>query len=129
MNLQVTQTAPIFRSFDEAKAREFYVGWLGFTWEGEHRFNASAPLYAFLRLGEFHLHLSEHHGDATPGSTAMVYVCGLRDWHSALPRYPNSRPGLETLPWGLQMQVVDPFGNRLRFLDQADIPRGAQHEE
>ncbi|SMC82301.1 glyoxalase superfamily protein [Primorskyibacter flagellatus] len=126
---KVTQIAPIFRSFDESKAREFYVGWLGFTWEGEHRFDATAPLYAFLRLGEFHLHLSEHHGDGTPGAAAMVYVCGLRDWHSSLLPYPNSRPGLEKLPWGLQMQVLDPFGNRLRFLDQTDVSGRGQSEE
>lgn len=120
MTPTVTRTAPIFRSFDETKARAFYIDWLGFTWEGEHRFDPGAPLYAFLRLGEFHLHLSEHHGDATPGSTAMAYLDGLRDWHASLPHNPNMRPGLETLPWGLQMQVTDPFGNRLRFLDQSE---------
>ena len=29
--MQVTETAPIFRIFDEAVARRFYVEWLGFT--------------------------------------------------------------------------------------------------
>jgi uncharacterized glyoxalase superfamily protein PhnB len=119
MTPRVTRTAPVFRSFDETKAREFYVGWLGFEWTGEVRFFADAPLYAFLRLGDFHIHLSEHHGDATPGSTVMVHVGNLRDWHATLPAYPNMRPEPELQPWGLQMEVVDPFGNRLRFLDQA----------
>ncbi|MGR3273439.1 VOC family protein [Thalassococcus profundi] len=119
MTPEVTRSAPVFRSFDEAKAREFYVDWLGFDWTGEHRFHPGAPLYAFLRLGAFHLHLSEHHGDATPGSTAIVFVTGLRDWHAALPPYPNMRPGVETQPWGAEMVVWDPFGNRLRFLDQS----------
>lgn len=118
MSLRATRTAPVFRSFDEAKARAFYVDWLGFAWQGEHRFHPGAPLYAFLQLGAFHLHLSEHHGDATPGSVACVYVEGLRDWHATLPDNPNMRPGLDLLPWGLQMEVIDPFGNRLRFLDQ-----------
>ncbi len=116
--IETYRTAPVFRSFDEGLARQFYIDWLGFTWEGGHRFDASAPLYAFLRLGDFHLHLSEHHGDATPGSTAIVYVKGLRDWHASLPHNSHMRPALETLPWGLQMQVTDPFGNRLRFLEQ-----------
>lgn len=120
MSLQITRTAPVFRSFDETKAREFYVDWLGFTWVGEYRADARAPLYAFLRLGAFHLHLSEHHGDATPGSTVMVHVDGLRDWHKSLLPNPNMRPEVEALPWGLQMQVTDPFGNRLRFLEQGD---------
>ncbi|WP_292290309.1 glyoxalase superfamily protein [Marivita sp.] len=120
MSPGVIRAAPVFRSFDEARARSFYVGWLGFTWEGEHRLHPGAPLYAFLRLGDFHLHLTEHHGDATPGSTALVYVTGLRDWQTSLPPYPNMRPGLEAQPWGLEMMVWDPFGNRLRFLDQAE---------
>lgn len=88
--------------------------------DGEHRFHPGAPLYAFLRLGTFHLHLSEHHGDATPGSTAMVYVEGLAEWHQSLPPYPNMNPQPETLPWGVEMVVIDPFGNRLRFLEQTD---------
>src|SRR6056297_2215195 len=118
MTLRVTRTAPVFRSFDEGKARSFYVDWLGFSWAGGHRSAPDAPLYAFLRLGDFHLHLTEHYGDAAPGSTAMVHVDNLREWHARLPFHPNMRPGLEALPWGLQMQVSDPFGNRLRFLDQ-----------
>ena len=32
------RTVPVLRSFDEAKAREFYVDFLGFTVEWEHRF-------------------------------------------------------------------------------------------
>lgn len=94
----VIRSAPVFRSFDAAKARGFYVDWLGFEWTGEHRF----------------------HGDATPGSTAIVYVEGLAAWRQSLPRYPNMRPGLETLPWGTEMVVTDPFGNRLRLLEQSD---------
>lgn len=119
MTPRVTRTAPVFRSFDEGKARAFYVDWLGFEWTGEVRIFPDAPLYAFLRLGDFHLHLSEHHGDATPGSTVMVHVDNLRDWHATLAPYPNMRPKPQLLPWGLQMEVIDPFGNRLRFLDQA----------
>ncbi|GAA4230143.1 hypothetical protein GGQ68_001711 [Sagittula marina] len=120
MTLRVSHSAPVFRSFDAALARAFYVDWLQFDWEGEHRFHPGAPLYAFLRLGTFHLHLSEHHGDATPGSTALVYVEGLRAFHAALPENPNMRPGLDLQPWGLEMSVTDPFGNRLRFLDQKE---------
>lgn len=38
-------TTPILRIFDEAKAKEFYVGFLGFTVDWEHRFEAGLPLY------------------------------------------------------------------------------------
>lgn len=36
---------PILRIFDETKAREFYIDFLGFSVEFEHRFEADLPLY------------------------------------------------------------------------------------
>ena len=33
-------------------------------------------------------------------------------------QYKYNRPGLETLPWGEQGEVHDPFGNRIRFCEQ-----------
>lgn len=33
------RAVPIFRIFDVAKAKEFYVGFLGFQVDGEHRFD------------------------------------------------------------------------------------------
>ena len=74
------------------------------------------------------LHLSEHHGDASPGSTVFVWMRGIADYHRELgarnDRY--NRPGLEAAPWDARvMEVSDPFGNRLRFSEPnaADDPR------
>ncbi|HVC64682.1 MAG TPA: glyoxalase superfamily protein, partial [Candidatus Dormibacteraeota bacterium] len=36
---------PIFRIFDVEKAKEFYVDFLGFRVDWEHRFDETAPLY------------------------------------------------------------------------------------
>jgi catechol 2,3-dioxygenase-like lactoylglutathione lyase family enzyme len=36
------QAIPIFRIFDVAKAKEFYVGFLGFQVDWEHRFDETA---------------------------------------------------------------------------------------
>lgn len=115
-----TRTSPILRSFDEAKAREFYCGFLGFAVEFEHRFAPDLPLYLGLERGGLSLHLSEHHGDASPGATIFVRCEGVRAYLQELisRQYPYNRPGLEELPWGLQMQVYDPFGNRIRFCQQ-----------
>ncbi len=43
---------PIFRFFDEKKAKEFYVEYLGFTISFEHRFDndENSPLYFGLKL-------------------------------------------------------------------------------
>ena len=63
---------PILRSFSEEKAREFYLGFLGFTMDWEHRFVPTAPLYLQLTRGNLVLHLSEHYGDATPAHSSSA---------------------------------------------------------
>lgn len=58
-------TTPVLRIFDEAKAREFYIDFLGFTQIFEHRFGDNFPIYIGISHSGCVLHLSEHHGDAT----------------------------------------------------------------
>jgi uncharacterized glyoxalase superfamily protein PhnB len=116
--MQVIQTIPILRIFDEAKAREFYLDYLGFTQDWEHRFEPGMPLYMQIAFGACVLHLSEHHGDATPGATVFLRVRDLDAYHEALAKknYRYLRPGVETAPWNAKvMTLTDPFGNRLRF--------------
>ena len=45
MSLQVLSTIPILRIFSVDKAKEFYVGFLGFAVDWEHRFDDPAPVY------------------------------------------------------------------------------------
>lgn len=118
--MQLSPAIPILRSFSEAKAREFYVDFLGFEVEWEHRFEPDAPLYMELRRGALTLHLSEHHGDGSPGMTLLVNVDDLDALHVELnaKQYRNMRPGIEERDWGREMTVWDPFGNRIRFTAQ-----------
>src|SRR4051794_28673313 len=53
---------PILRIFDEAKAREFYLDFLDFHLDWEHRFAPDLPLYCQVSRSGLMLHLSEHHG-------------------------------------------------------------------
>ena len=118
------RTVPILRIFDVAKAREFYLGFLGFIVDWEHRFEPELPLYMQVSRGDFVLHLTEHHGDACPGSTVFVRTTSLEDFHREITSkgYGYARPGIEIAPWNAKvMEVADPFGNRLRFNE--DLPK------
>jgi hypothetical protein len=119
---------PILRIFSVEKAKEFYVDFLGFQIDWEHRFGDNFPLYAQISRAGLKLHLSEHHGDASPGSTVFVWMRGIAEFHRELlaKNYRYYRPGLEEAPWDAKvMEVGDPFGNKLRFSEpnKADDPR------
>jgi len=118
MSFQALQTIPILRIFSVEKAREFYVGFLGFTVDWEHRFDPAAPIYMQVSRAGCVLHLSEHHGDCCPGSTVFVRVTGLDEFHREITSkgYGYLRPGVErTFHDSKCMEVIDPFGNRIRF--------------
>lgn len=51
--MRLRQPTPILRIFDEEKAREFYVNFLGFRVDWEHRFEEGLPLHANLK-GSLH---------------------------------------------------------------------------
>ncbi|MDF9774255.1 hypothetical protein OKW11_001212 [Pseudomonas baetica] len=45
---------------------------MGFSVEFEQCFEADLPLYMGISCNDLKLHLCEHHGDASPGSTVLV---------------------------------------------------------
>ncbi|TGR33216.1 MULTISPECIES: glyoxalase superfamily protein [unclassified Mesorhizobium] len=113
------RTAPIVRIVDVAKAHEFYLGFLGFTVDWEHRYGESSPIYTQVSRGDLALHLSEHAGDATPGGNMVVYMTGIRDFHKELAgkEYRYMNPGLEHEDGRLTVEVIDPFSNHIRFME------------
>lgn len=115
--MQLSPPIPLLRIFDEAKARAFYVDFLGFTVDWEHRFEPALPLYLQVRRGACVLHLTEHHGDACPGAALRIAVDALDDLLAELQGRPYgyARPGIQAQPWGRDMAITDPFGNRLIF--------------
>jgi len=116
--MSMLETIPILRIFSVEKAKEFYVSFMGFHIDWEHRFDESAPLYMQVSRGDLSLHLSEHHGDGSPGSTVFVRMRGLEAFHREITSkgYRYLRPGIERAPWNANvMEVIDPFGNRIRF--------------
>ena len=117
--MQFGSTIPILRIFDEAKAREFYVGFLAFKIDWEARLEPGSPLYAQISRGSAVLHLSEHHGDASPGANVRIPVDDLDALHAELTakKYKYNRPGIQTMPWGTrELMANDPFFNRIVFV-------------
>jgi hypothetical protein len=125
MEIAFSRVVPILRIFDIAKADEFYQGFLSFSVDWDHRFDANALLYRQVSRGNLVLHLSEHHGDGSPGARLRVMMQGVEAFHREISTkgYRYMRPGLETTPWGtLETGVIDPFCNLIRFCEQIARP-------
>lgn len=110
---------PVLRIFDVPKALEFYVDWMGFKVDWEHRYGPDFPLYMQVSMDDLVFHLTEHYGDACPGAKVYIEYTGDLPAYQQLLRSKNYRyykPGLEEAPWGeLTMELIDPFGNKLLF--------------
>ena len=123
MAIEVRQVIPLLRIFDVAKAREFYAGFLGFAIDWEHQFDGVAPVYMQVSRAGCVLHLTEHHGDCCPGSTVFVWMTGLAEFHREIgaKNYGYLRPGIERTFYDADcMEVIDPFGNRIRFNERTE---------
>lgn len=120
------ESIPVLRIFALDKATEFYVDFLGMTVDWQHQFEPNFPVYAQVSRGSFTLHLTEHHGDASPGSCVLVEMQGIEALQRELAakQYRYAKPSIENAPWGAKvMQIADPFGNRLRFMEYVDEDR------
>lgn len=102
------ELVPIFR-VDNARDVLAWYRRLGFEVIGEHQFEPGLPLYVFLQRGSVHLHLSEHTGDAPPGSVVYFYVDAI----DIIANEFGVPVGLQ--PWGREIELTDPCGNRLRI--------------
>lgn len=127
--VRLRPAVPVLRVFAVDKAKEFYRDFLGFTLDWEHRFAPDLPWYAQVSRSGLSLHLSEHHGDGTPGATVFVWMAGIEEFHQELidKKYRYARPGIEAAPWDSRvLNLVDPFGNQFRFSepDGGDRHRG-----
>ena len=124
MTVTFSRVIPTLRMFDTAKAREFYLGYLGFAVDFEHRFEPDLPLFLGISRSGLQLYLSEHHGDGSPGVHITVQMTGLADYHAELTakNYGYMRPGLVHQPWGVTtMSVYDPFSNHIIFSEDGEI--------
>jgi hypothetical protein len=111
---------PVLRILDEAKAKEFYVQWLGFSIDWEHRFGENFPVYLQISKDDIVIHLTEHHGDCIPGSRIRITITGLETYIDQLNQkdYKYYKPGVEEMEWrSLESAILDPFGNHIIFTE------------
>lgn len=108
MEAMPEELVPIFHVKDGLETAKWYAR-LGFEIESEHRFAPGMPLYLFLRRGSSRLHLSEHKGDARPGTLVYFYV---DDVDSIAEEFGEI---VKEQPWAREVALIDPDGNRLRI--------------
>ncbi|MCL1674511.1 glyoxalase superfamily protein [Elizabethkingia meningoseptica] len=109
---------PVLRMFDYQKAKEFYVDWLGFDILWEHTFDENFPVYMEVQRDNIKFHLSEHHGDGTPGTHVFIWCDEIESFHKeiSVKNYKYNKPDLEKTFYGaLAFTVTDPFGNNIIF--------------
>ncbi|MCU6432869.1 VOC family protein [Undibacterium sp. Jales W-56] len=112
------QSIPVLRIFDEEKAKQFYVDFLGMSIDWEHRFEENFPIYMQLSRDNLVFHLSEHSGDCTPGSKVFVNTPDIDGLYKELSEktYKYNKPGIEIAAWGDRtMTLTDPFSNKILF--------------
>jgi catechol 2,3-dioxygenase-like lactoylglutathione lyase family enzyme len=101
------EAIPILRVADAAEAVAWYRR-LGFAQEWEHRFEPGMPAFVSVARGRARLFLSEHRGDARPDT--LVYL-RLDDVDTIADEFGMT---VEVAPWGREIELRDPDGNRLR---------------
>jgi catechol 2,3-dioxygenase-like lactoylglutathione lyase family enzyme len=102
------EVIPVLPVADAAAAVSWYER-LGFTRQWEHRFEPGCPAFVSIARDRARLFLSEHRGDARPGTLVHLYVSDVDAVVAEFGR-PDGEP-----PYGCELELRDPDGNRLRI--------------
>lgn len=101
------EVVPVLRVADAGAAARWYER-LGFSVTFEHRFEPHLPAFVGVERGRAHLYLSEHAGDAAPGTLIHLWI---GDVDTVAGEFGVS---VEEEPEGRMVELTDPDGNRLR---------------
>ncbi len=118
MTIAFERVVPTLRMFNVEKAKEFFVGFLGFKIDFEHRFGDNAPLFMRVSRGDALIYVSEHHGDGAPGTHISVQMRGVDEYCRELndKKYRYYHPAVQATEWGARiMTVQDGSGNSIHF--------------
>jgi catechol 2,3-dioxygenase-like lactoylglutathione lyase family enzyme len=117
--ISLTQVIPVLRVDSRAAAREFYVDVLGFQFDWGDEAGAQAGFYAQVSRDELQLHLTT---DSPPLAGADVYfrMQGIDALYREVKAKLDATHPLairDTFYDARELEVGDPFGNRLRFVE------------
>ena len=120
---EIRSSIPVLRMFDEAKAKAFYLDYLGFEVDWESRFSPTAPLYMQIHLGDAIIHLNGHAKEDAPISQINIPVLGLENYCEYLIAKGADYPQPSVVDPRYQgrntdMNIYDPFNNHLVFCSQ-----------
>ncbi len=105
---EAEEVIPVLRVRDVAVAVRWYAR-LGFVQQWEHRFEPGLPVFTEVARGRVRLYLSEHEGDARPDTLVYLRVTDLDEVAAEF------GVRAEEAPWGRELELRDPDGNRLRM--------------
>lgn len=106
---------PTFKIVDYKKAIEFYIDFLGFTIDWEHRFGPNEPVYMQVSKNDLILHLTENERFQT-GMIVFVETKGIDFLQKEINEKSAQSVTISLTDWGTkQIEIEDPFGNMLRF--------------
>jgi len=112
----VDEAIPVLRVVDMARSLDWYAR-LGFVEEWTHRFSPEYPAFTSVaRHQGARLFLSEHEGDAL--ASTLVYV-RLADVDAVAAQFGVN---IQQQPWGAEVHLTDPDGNRLRVGTPRPVP-------
>ena len=119
---QTGSLIPVLRMSEEAAAKAFYVDFLGFEIEWEHRFEDSpeSPLYMQIRLGQEVIQLNGHAKPDTPPAEVRTLVRGVQAFCNHLRSIESKFPKPSVVDprysgKNTDMNLIDPFENYLFF--------------
>jgi len=110
------QAIPVFGILNYTETIEFYIHFLGFIIDWQHRFGPSDPVYMQISHHGLVLHLSENKRFRT-GVFIFVETKGIDAFRDELKNKTTKYlPEVTVTNWNTkQMEIEDPFGNLLRF--------------
>lgn len=111
---------PTFRITNYKKAIDFYINFLGFSIDWEHRFGDAEPIYMQISKNGLVLHLSENKR-FNKGVIIFVETKGIDLFRNSLLKIKKGKliPDIVITNWNTkQLEIEDPFGNLLRFNEQ-----------